>query len=85
MTSVRPACPSELAALQSRQSLWPPVTLYVLTAALWKLNVFACVCVCVCPPVRERVFTSRADAAMADGVSVGVGGPMSSVLLSVGL
>lgn len=40
-----------------------------------KLNVFPCVC----------VFTVCMVAAMADGVSVGVGGPMSSVLLSVGL
>ena len=48
MTSVCPGCPSELAARTSRQSAWPAATLYVLTASLCKLNVFACVCVCVC-------------------------------------
>ena len=35
------------------------------------ISVCLCVCVCVCM-----------EAEMADGVSVGVGGPMSSVLLS---
>ena len=87
MTSVCPGCPSELAACTSRQSAWPAATLYVLTASLCKLNVFACVCVCVCVcmPVFARVFTVCMAAAMADGVSVGVGGTMSSVLLSVGL
>ena len=79
MTSVRPARPSELATLRSRQSVWLTVTLYISTASLWKIKC-ASVCVCVC----VRVFTVRADAATADGVSVGVGGPMSSVLLSVG-
>lgn len=54
MTSVCPGCPSELAAPTSRQSAWPAATLYVLTASLCKLNVFACVCVCV----RARVCAS---------------------------
>lgn len=82
MTSARPACPSECGILQSRQSVWPAVTLYILTASLLKLKMFSL-------PVFERarvcVFTACTDAAMADGVSVGVGGPVSSVLLSVGL
>lgn len=48
MTSVHPACPSECGAFQSRQSVWLAVTLYILTASLWKLKVFACLCLSVC-------------------------------------
>lgn len=83
MASVLPARPPELAALRSRQSAWPVVTLYISTASLWKLNVLARVCACA--PVFACVLTACTDAAMADGVSVGVGGTMSSVLLSAGL
>lgn len=48
MTSVCPACPSKLDALLSRQPVWPTVTLYILTATLWKLNMLACVCLRAC-------------------------------------
>lgn len=69
MTSVRLSSP--LSAPDSLSG-WR-LTLYILTTSLLKLNVFACVAA-LC-----------ADAATADGMSVGVGGTLSAASLSVGL
>lgn len=66
MKSVRPACPSELAALRSGGDLIHLDNISLGTK-------------CVCTPV------SAVGAAMADGVSVGVGGDRVSCLAECGV